>query len=61
MKKLHRINNNFILEIVKASTCAHSYSLIIDESGDRVCSHCGETIYLALYRGIITDSYFPAA
>lgn len=61
MKQLHKIGNVFVLQITRASECAHREVRIINDSGDKVCLHCGKTIHNRLYAGILNNEIFHAA
>jgi hypothetical protein len=55
------MGNIYVLVQVNNTTCAHRQLRIINNNGDRVCLHCGKTIYLPLYYGIVNERDFPTA
>ncbi|MCD6019573.1 MAG: hypothetical protein K0S53_2694 [Bacteroidetes bacterium] len=61
MKQLHKIGNVFVLQITRAAQCAHRDVRIINDSGDKVCLHCGKRIHDHLYPGILKNDMFHAA
>jgi hypothetical protein len=61
MKKLHKIGNVLVLQITRAAECAHREVRILNDSGDRVCLHCGKSIHHPLYAAIVNRDIFNAA
>ncbi|MDF2452909.1 MAG: hypothetical protein K0S26_2413 [Bacteroidota bacterium] len=61
MKQLHKIGNVFILQITNVSECAHRQVRIINDSGDKVCLHCGKKIHDPLYAGILSNDMIYVA